>query len=65
MDCRHRILTDDFTDYCGAPQLLNVLDVHVDEKTGAMSQNKMTYCEGARDFKFACGHAAKWFEAKQ
>lgn len=44
--------------WCRAPQLLEQLD------TSAGHQNSMTPCEGARDFKHACGHVARWFSPR-
>ena len=42
---------------CQAPQLSQVLDTLV-------HTNEVTLCSSAREFKFACGHAARWFTPK-
>lgn len=52
-DCAHVVAS--LEDWCAAPQLAHHLD------TSAGHQNAMTPCEGVRDFKHACGHAARWF----
>ncbi len=64
MDCRHFILigapgnTDLDSRWCKAPQLKDVLDTY------QPPANTVALCDATRDFKFACGHKAAWFEPK-
>jgi hypothetical protein len=44
---------------CAAPQLAEVLD------STRGYQNEIARCHAARDFKFACGHAARWYRPRQ
>lgn len=56
-DCTHSI--DQGGRWCVAPQLAEYLDSSQGHK------NEITPCEGVRDFKHACGHAARWFQARE
>lgn len=57
-DCAH-CSWDGLIRWCEAPELRHVLDT-----SSPTPQNTMTPCEGARDFKIACGREAKWFKPK-
>lgn len=52
-DCAHLAMPGGR--WCAAPQLAD----HLDASKG--HQNEITPCEGVRDIKTACGHAAVWF----
>lgn len=57
-DCLYNHRTKDLS-LCSAPQLFAYLDG--DPET----RNTLTPCEGARDFKVACGHEARWFKPRE
>lgn len=44
--------------FCEAPQLDKLLD------SSAWGHNTIAPCGPVRDFKFACGHSAKWFVSR-
>ncbi len=45
--------------WCEHPHLLELLD------SKQHPVHHMIHADAARDFKFACGHEAKWFEPKK
>jgi hypothetical protein len=51
-DCKHSFGKD--SPYCGNPRLAELLDQ-------THEQNFCTPCDGARDFRHACGQQARWF----
>lgn len=58
-DCKHRGSMDDnpngqYHSVCENPKLLPLID----------SGNSMVRCNETREFSFACGGDAKWFEAR-
>ena len=59
VDCRHCINPNDPVTnlYCEATGLSEVLD-------SLRGQNTIAPCNSVRDFKVACGHAAKWFQPR-
>lgn len=57
-DCKNKVTGIEHPEYCEAPQLAEVID----DSNGY--RNTYASCQETRDFKFACGHDARWFVAK-
>lgn len=57
-DCDHSVNLESQGLYCIALELRFVID-------DVMHKNDMARCHETRDFRFACGHLARWFVPKR